>query len=159
MGDKDKKIWIVSGVAVEYQGKFLITQQAQGTFHEGKWAIPGGVLDSGMTILENAKKEILEETGLEVEVTGLLGILKKDLKPKEPTDPEGLIIYFLYHGKAKTPEVKIRRGEISDFKWLTLEELKDFPKDDFRPIMDWVIQVLERGGEFPIEVVSEEKSY
>jgi ADP-ribose pyrophosphatase YjhB (NUDIX family) len=159
MGDRDKKIWIVSGVAVEHKGKFLITQQAQGMFHEGKWAVPGGVLDSKMTILGNAKKEILEETGLEVEITGLLGILRKDLKPKEPTDPEGLVIYFLYHGKAKTHKVKIKKGEISGFKWLALKELKDFPKDDFRPIMDWVIQALERRREFPIDVVSEEKTF
>lgn len=39
-----------------------------------KWAIPGGKLELNETIEEGLKREMLEETGLTVEVENLLGI-------------------------------------------------------------------------------------
>ncbi|AGO61445.1 NUDIX hydrolase [Ferroplasma acidiphilum] len=46
-----------------------------------KWAIPGGKLELNETIEEGLKREMLEETGLTVEVENLLGIseiIRKD---------------------------------------------------------------------------------
>jgi ADP-ribose pyrophosphatase YjhB (NUDIX family) len=155
MERKVQKIWLVSGIAVEYQGKFLITQQSKGQWHEGKWAIPGGVIEPSLTVLENAKKEVKEEAGLDVEVTGLLGIQRRELKPKIPTDPTGILVYFLYHGKAQTNKVRIQEEEIADYKWLTLEELKNFPQSDFREIMSFVIKRIEERREFSADIIYE----
>ncbi|GAA3430543.1 NUDIX hydrolase [Kutzneria kofuensis] len=38
------------------------------------WAIPGGGQDVGETIAQTAVRETLEETGIDIEVTGLVGI-------------------------------------------------------------------------------------
>jgi len=40
----------------------------------GKWALPGGGQEPGETVADNAVRETLEETGLHIEVTGLVGI-------------------------------------------------------------------------------------
>lgn len=40
----------------------------------GWWGLPGGQLDAGETLAEGAKRESLEETGLEIEITRLLGV-------------------------------------------------------------------------------------
>jgi ADP-ribose pyrophosphatase YjhB (NUDIX family) len=38
------------------------------------WALPGGTMDLGERIAETVVREVREETGLDVEVTGIVGI-------------------------------------------------------------------------------------
>jgi ADP-ribose pyrophosphatase YjhB (NUDIX family) len=44
-----------------------------------KWAIPGGGQEIGETISEAAVREVREETGLDVEVVGLIGVYSDPL--------------------------------------------------------------------------------
>lgn len=43
----------------------------------GLWAYPGGYLETGETLEEGAARETLEEAGIEVQVTGLLGVYSR----------------------------------------------------------------------------------
>ena len=40
----------------------------------GWWGLPGGRVDAGETIMASALREVAEETGLQVEITGFLGL-------------------------------------------------------------------------------------
>ncbi|MDC6365350.1 MULTISPECIES: NUDIX hydrolase [Flavobacteriaceae] len=57
---------------------------------DGKWTIPGGWADIGNTPSETAVKEVLEETGIKVEVVRLLAIYDKQVHP-HPPEP-----YYIY---------------------------------------------------------------
>ena len=61
-------------------GRILLQRRAD----SGNWSAPGGVMDIGETLTAAAVREAHEETGLQVEVTGLLGIY---------TDPRHVIAY------------------------------------------------------------------
>jgi 8-oxo-dGTP pyrophosphatase MutT (NUDIX family) len=50
----------------------------------GNWAVPGGAIDLGESMVQAAIRETVEETGITCEVTGLSGIY---------TDPRHLIHY------------------------------------------------------------------
>jgi 8-oxo-dGTP diphosphatase len=60
------------------------------------WALPGGFMDLGETIAAAARREAKEETGLDVELTDLLGIYSN---PKR--DPRGIFtIGTVFIGRA-----------------------------------------------------------
>ena len=61
-------------------GRVLLIQRSD----NGLWAIPGGSQDVGESIVGTAIREVREETGMSIEVTGLIGIY---------SDPEHVIAY------------------------------------------------------------------
>ncbi len=59
------------GVAIVDEGKILLVQRANDP-GKGLWAVPGGKVDHGETLREAAVREVLEETGLDVEVSDVV---------------------------------------------------------------------------------------
>jgi ADP-ribose pyrophosphatase YjhB (NUDIX family) len=60
------------------------------------WALPGGFVDRGESVAQAARREAKEETGLDVELTELLGVYSD---PKR--DPRGLFtISTVFLGRA-----------------------------------------------------------
>lgn len=54
-------------------GKILLTRRANDP--KGvRWTFPGGRIESGETMAEALKREILEETGLTIEIAGSAGV-------------------------------------------------------------------------------------
>ena len=60
--------------------KILLAKETQ----DGLWSIPGGWADVGFSAAENAEKEVLEETGLEVKAVKLLALTDRRKHPHPP---------------------------------------------------------------------------
>ncbi|MEM9722023.1 MAG: NUDIX hydrolase [Bacteroidota bacterium] len=58
-------------------GKVLMVKEVS----DGKWSLPGGWADVGLSPMEVAQKEVKEETGLEVRPTRLLAVFDKKFHP------------------------------------------------------------------------------
>jgi 8-oxo-dGTP pyrophosphatase MutT (NUDIX family) len=54
----------------ESRTKVLLTRRTD----NGRWCLPGGRMDTGESAAEACVREVLEETGLEVEVVRLIGL-------------------------------------------------------------------------------------
>ena len=64
-------------IVQDESGKILLVQE--GKEHvKGQWNIPSGGYDGNETIEEAAKRETREETGLEVELEGVIGVYTRD---------------------------------------------------------------------------------
>ncbi len=62
------------------EGKVLLTRRLD----NGQWCLPSGGMDAGESPSETAVREVLEETGLHVRVTRLVGVY---------SDPNQLVMY------------------------------------------------------------------
>lgn len=62
----------VAGVAIDDAGRVLLIRRRD----NDQWQAPGGVLELGETFEAGVRREVLEETGIEVEVEALTGVYK-----------------------------------------------------------------------------------
>ncbi|XP_055547614.1 8-oxo-dGDP phosphatase NUDT18 [Wyeomyia smithii] len=65
--------YVVACVIVNDRNEVLMMQEAKESC-AGKWYLPAGRMEAGETIVEAGAREILEETGLKVDITTLLAV-------------------------------------------------------------------------------------
>ena len=89
----------------------------------GRWSAPGGAIELGETAIDAVKREVLEETGLEVEVADLILIVDRILH-----DDAGRIQYHyvILDFLAWPVGGALRPGDdAGDARWVSLSELDD----------------------------------
>lgn len=84
---------------------------------KGHWGFPKGHVEEGETEIQTAKREILEETGLNPEfISGFRALSQYSPLPDISKDA----VYFLAEDKGE--KIKIQKSELADYKWCTLSE-------------------------------------
>ncbi|MGF1471666.1 MAG: NUDIX domain-containing protein [Rubrobacteraceae bacterium] len=64
---------LVAGAIFELDGGIVLTQRSIEPGY-GKWTFPGGFVERGEVAEAAARREVLEESGLEIAVTGIIGL-------------------------------------------------------------------------------------
>jgi ADP-ribose pyrophosphatase YjhB (NUDIX family) len=91
----------VRGVVFNEDGKILMVQERW----DGRWSLPGGWADIGLSPAEVAVKEVREEAGYTVETVKLLAALDKKFYPHPASAYHVYKLFFLCRitgGEAKT---------------------------------------------------------
>lgn len=103
---------------IEQDGKYLLLKRARDP-KKGKWDFPGGFIEGAEHPEETVKREVKEETNLDVEVGDLVGIFTSvyDDSGRNTLD-------ITYHCKIKGGEIKLS-DEVTEAKWFALD---DFPE-------------------------------
>lgn len=146
---------LVASVLLEKDHKYLLVQQARSRRQAGKWGPPGGKPEheKGESLLEAARRETFEEIGVEVELTGFVGLIRSGHK-REPN----LFICFAgrFQNEADADKLKLKEGEITGARWLTVEEIES----EVVPLRTTPLPVLCRrhreGQIYPLELVQHE---
>jgi 8-oxo-dGTP diphosphatase len=62
-------------IVVERDGKVLLGKRGEHTRAAGKWSFPAGFVERGEVVEEAAMREVREETGFEIELGSLVGLI------------------------------------------------------------------------------------
>lgn len=107
--------------------RFLLVQRKRPPF-EGYWGLPGGGVELGETVSEALRREVREETGLDVAVGRLLGYIDAI-----DQDDSGRI---RYHYVIMYFEAEVQGGTLTAaddaaaVRWVTLAEARSLPLTD-----------------------------
>lgn len=94
----------------------------------GLWALPGGAQDLGETSRQCAVREFFEETGFQIEITGLIGVFSSLLYKQTTNVNRGReVVHLLFVGELKggAPTLSKETTEIGWFPEAELPALSD----------------------------------
>ncbi|ALG11531.1 NUDIX hydrolase [Kibdelosporangium phytohabitans] len=106
--------------------KILFIRRDPGAFLGGRWELPGGTVEAGEPSEDTAVREIAEETGLEVRVTGQRASSSWPDIGGKPLTINATVFDVDEEGQA---EVVLNPGEHDAYAWLTPAEAaqRDIP--------------------------------
>ena len=116
----------VNVVVVNDAGDILMIRRTD----NDNWAVPGGAIDLGESVGQAAVRETREESGIDCEITGIVGIY---------SDPKHVILYTS-NGEARQEFSIVLNArplggqptpssESSEVRWVPVSEVRDYTMD------------------------------
>jgi acetyl-CoA carboxylase carboxyl transferase subunit beta len=108
------------GIVVDDQGRILLVKRAHDPYG-GTWDVPGGFLEEAEDAVDALRREVREETGLEVEPVEFLGVWM-DRYDGDSTAEATLNLYWTARAVSGEPQAA---DDVDDLRW--------FPRDELPP--------------------------
>ena len=118
-------------------GRLLLVKRAKEP-SKGKWSIPGGRIELGESVYEAARREVLEECSINIEIERLLDVEDMILKDDDGRISYHFVIVYLI-ARYATGDIKAN-SESADIGWFTPAEIAGL---DMHPLLR---SVLARAG-------------
>ncbi len=108
------------GVLVDNSGRLLLVRRGHAPY-EGTWSLPSGRAEPGEDVRAAASREVLEETGLDVEVDELLGVVYRQ-------DPAGEFHYEIHDFACRIVGGALAAGDdAAEVGWFTEAQMTQMP--------------------------------
>lgn len=137
----------VCGVCIK-EDKLLLVRHSHTLGNEAFWAPPGGGLTYGESVQDCLKREMQEETGLEVEVGRFL-FVNEFLQP--PLHAVELFFEVNVKGGSITtgtdPEMEAGQQLIEQVQWLSMKEIIALPVKDKHRSLQYLISLDDLLGQ------------
>jgi len=129
----DAAIACVGAVVFDVDGRLLLIQRANPPA-QGRWSLPGGRVEPGEQAQDAVRREVREETGLDVEVIREVGTV---IRPA-PSGGQYVIRDFL---AGPIGEVEVRAGDdAADARFVALAEMSELP------LSEGLVEALQEWG-------------
>jgi len=124
---RDPKVAVAVIVA---DARGILLQQRAMEPRKGLWTFPSGYVDRGEQVERAAEREILEELGISVTLTHLLGVY---------SEPGNAVLLIVYTGAVPASAAPvIQEAEITAIGYFTPDDLPPLAFDhDARIVADW----------------------
>lgn len=137
---------VPSSAAIVLDGTRLLMVRRAVAPWAGCWDIPGGFCEPGEHPRDTARREVLEEAGVEVEIVGLLGawLGTYEESTNETHGKTSLSIYYIAK-RGGEGSFEILGNEVSEVRWFPLSDLPEnvsFPKHT-TPVLETLKQKFD----------------
>ena len=119
-----EKIEVSKALIENENGEFLTVQKSESyDWKAGKWELPGGKIEEKEDRLQAGKREVKDETGLEV--ANLQDVVRVEVE--EPRGRKPVVDCWILHTTSFSGEIELSE-EHQEYRWVSGEEFLD---------MDW----------------------
>ena len=112
----------VGVLAENAEGQVLLVHVYRYTTDTIEWEIPAGAVEEGESILEAAKREVLEESGYETDDHQLI-------YSYYPINGISNKVFHIAHCYALRKVADFDRNEVRDFRWVSRQEIERMIRD------------------------------
>jgi mutator protein MutT len=123
------------GALIFENGRILLVERGQEPL-KGFWSIPGGIVETGEKLEEGIRREVLEETGLDVEPYSMFEIFERII-PDAEGKPEYHYVLIDYLCRRMSGE-PAAASDVSRVAWVSEHELAGYR------ITEGTLGVIER---------------
>ena len=128
----------VGAIVAGSRGLLLVRREKDPA--KGLWSVPGGIIKIGETQKEALKREVLEETGIQIDILAMLTVGDVILHDSD-RNVEYHYIWILSLAKALTEDIHYKSPKV-EARWFQLDEL---PTDKMPlEVLDLILNLSER---------------
>ena len=118
---------VTVALIINSKKEILITKRSENKKAEPlKWELTGGGVQAGESSLQGIIRETSEEIGMKFRPEDAT-LLKEIRKDKTPADFKDL---WLFKNDSPIEKIKFEDGEVSDAKWVTIEQFLDMKENN-----------------------------
>ncbi len=111
------------GAIIDDGARVVLVERGQEPLR-GVWSLPGGVVESGETLIEATRREALEETGLEVEPVSIVEVFERIMRDNEGR-PEYHYVLIDYLCRPIAGELHAA-SDVSQARWVPHADLSSY---------------------------------
>jgi 8-oxo-dGTP pyrophosphatase MutT (NUDIX family) len=130
-----------SVLVVDERERLLLVNRAD----TGGWGLPGGLMEPGESFEDAGRREVREETALEVVSLILFGVFSgAEYYYRYPNGDEIFNVTAAYVASVTRPTVRVDNTETSGYRFFNLDELPPDIIEPERPIVDEYVRATTK---------------